>query len=678
MKKKGVSQISGIVKPTVGEKYMFHITGWYPDTEFEKRNPKEVTWELFKLRRNGDFTTTSIRKKGIGEFTFGEAALGHTYRLEAYLYAPEGGGLIINPQPGKIPKIGKVDFLYVDDTKGNNFSFMEKLTARAHCTGMLMKELVFTLWEDDAKGEGHNPNNKLIETRKARVNKSGIATAEFMLTKALIKKAMEGEFDVKELEFYVTVEYYASKKHTTDNVNVNNPFSPIKGEVKEDKSKTVPKAKRSPAASKPISKKEEKGILDNVKDWWEDFDLWDWGESSGIVKQEQKPTIEKLEGKSVSIVKEQQTSQSEKVCECEAKIRAFMRMIRIGEGTEDEGGYTRIVGGSSFADYEKDMSTHPKVYIKKYDSTAAGAYQITKTNWNSEGFVNWRNDNNITDFSKESQDIYCVYLIIKKKKAFNNINSDDIDGAITKCSKEWASLPGAGYGQREESREKIIEKYNGFLKQELEGSSNLHIKAGFLEKYFDIHCCKNSSIAEKQDFNDIIVEFDKNIEEERQKIVSEKTKNTLKKAAKTSGNKKVVITSTIRSPRKQAEAMYNNESNGRHIRYASPGRQVLDVYSQTKNQGREKTINAMVEKINELSKQGKRVSLHCVAESEYAKLNIIDISYIKGLTNYKKFILDLANDSSVLKIIHPIKNIGTSGKISYDDGEPAIHIEIKQ
>lgn len=160
--------------------------------------------------------------------------------------------------------------------------------------------------------------------------------------------------------------------------------------------------------------------------------------------------------------------------------------------------------------------------------------------------------------------------------------------------------------------------------------------------------------------------------------MSEKTKNILKKAAKSSGNKKIVITSTIRSPRKQAEAMYNNESNGKHIRYAAPGKQVLDVYSQTKNQGREKTINAMVEKINELSKQGKRVSLHCVSESEYAKLNIIDVSYINGLTDYKKFILDLANDSSVLKIIHPIKSIGTSGKISYDDGEPAILIEIKQ
>ncbi|KQS94132.1 hypothetical protein [Chryseobacterium sp. Leaf394] len=63
MEKKGVSQISGTVKPVVGEKYIYHVTGWYPDTEAEKRNPKLVTWELFKQRKNGNFTSTNIRKK---------------------------------------------------------------------------------------------------------------------------------------------------------------------------------------------------------------------------------------------------------------------------------------------------------------------------------------------------------------------------------------------------------------------------------------------------------------------------------------------------------------------------------------------------------------------------------------------------------------------------------------
>ena len=33
----------------------------------------------------------------------------------------------------------------------------------------------------------------------------------------------------------------------------------------------------------------------------------------------------------------------------------------------------------------------------------------------------------------------------------------------------------------------------------------------------------------------------------------------------------------------------------------------------------------MVEKINSLSKEGKRVSKHCVSVTEYSKLNIVDI-----------------------------------------------------
>lgn len=104
MKKKGVAQISGVIKPIVGKTYTYQVTGWYPDTEADKRNPEEVTWELFKQRKNGKFTSTRIRKKGISDFTFGEKAVGSVYRLEAYLYGPEGGGLIIRPQPGKTPK----------------------------------------------------------------------------------------------------------------------------------------------------------------------------------------------------------------------------------------------------------------------------------------------------------------------------------------------------------------------------------------------------------------------------------------------------------------------------------------------------------------------------------------------------------------------------------------------
>ncbi len=308
MGKKGVAQISGVVKPIVGETYTYSVTGWYPDTEPEKRNPNNVTWELFKQRSLGKFTTTNIRKKGISSFTFGEKAVGSVYKLQAYLYEPEGGGLIITPQPAKIPKIDKVELFYVDDKKGSTFSFMEKLRARAYCVNMLKKELVFTLWEDDAKGEGHNANNKLIETRKAKVNENGIAVTEFMLTKALMKKAMQGETDPKQLEFYVTVEYYSHKKHATDNVNINNPLPPIKHEVPV-KPRGVPKAKGSPAASKPASKKEERGIGQIISEKWDE--LWDWWETPGTIKKDQSPTVQKPDGRSTTQVNKPQPKKKE-------------------------------------------------------------------------------------------------------------------------------------------------------------------------------------------------------------------------------------------------------------------------------------------------------------------------------------------------------------------------------
>jgi muramidase (phage lysozyme)/plastocyanin len=190
--------------------------------------------------------------------------------------------------------------------------------------------------------------------------------------------------------------------------------------------------------------------------------------------------VEKVKGKAIN---------KDGICDYEAKVRAFMRMIRVGEGTEDEAGYTRIVGGSTFADHGKDMSSHPKVYIKAHDSTAAGAYQITKTNWNDDPFVKWRNKNNIHDFNAVSQDKYCFYLLKEKKKAIELIKSGDIKGAINKAKGEWASLPGAGYGQREEKLTTVLKKYDDYYQQELKGKTTLHIENGFLKEFGD-NCCE--------------------------------------------------------------------------------------------------------------------------------------------------------------------------------------------
>ncbi|WP_370901143.1 glycoside hydrolase family 19 protein [Chryseobacterium gossypii] len=313
MPKQGVSKISGNPEPKVGETTTYTIAEWYPGTPKEKRDPALVTWELFKKRSNGRFTTTNIRKKGSGSFTFGEVAHKHTYRLEAYLYEAEGKDsttIEINPQPAEVPKINKVELLYVDDSKGTTFSYMEKLVAKAQCVNLTGEKLLFTLWEDDTQGKGHSTQNLFVDKKEVVVGKNGTASAEFLLTKALMHKAANGETDSKELEFYVTVEYYKNKRHSTNNVEVKNPFSfelpkgkpQPKPQPKPAASSAPPRAQGSPAAQKPRSQKEEKGIIDKALDWWNE--LWDYQESKGIVKPEQKPIQQPPGGKTTTTVQE--------------------------------------------------------------------------------------------------------------------------------------------------------------------------------------------------------------------------------------------------------------------------------------------------------------------------------------------------------------------------------------
>lgn len=325
MSKKGVSKISGNPSPKVGEAVTYTVTDWYPSTPQNQRNPANVTWELFKKRSNGRFTSTNIKKTGLGNFTFGEVAQKHTYRLEAYLFEPEGRGastIEINPQPAAVPKIEKVELQYVDDSPGTVFSFTEKMRARAQCVNLNGEKLKFTLWEDDVTGEGHDAKNLLIETKEATVDRSGVATAEFILTRALMQKAMQGETDPKQLEFYVTVEYFSHKKHATDNVNVNNPLhtsaptpqprpqqptnnapTPPESTPETPSNNTQPRAENSPAAEKPASQMEERGVAGQNPNPSEG-ELHDYQEAQGTIEAEQPSTPQANEGKTVSIVED--------------------------------------------------------------------------------------------------------------------------------------------------------------------------------------------------------------------------------------------------------------------------------------------------------------------------------------------------------------------------------------
>ena len=124
-------------------------------------------------------------------------------------------------------------------------------------------------------------------------------------------------------------------------------------------------------------------------------------------------------------------------------VRAFLHVIRAGEGTADEDGYRRQFGGELFTDF----SRHPNRAItktlgdKQLTSTAAGAYQFLGRTWSE-----CQAALNLPDFSPASQDLAAVFLIARRKGLEHAI-AGRLEQAIAACANEWASLPGSPYGQ---------------------------------------------------------------------------------------------------------------------------------------------------------------------------------------------------------------------------------------
>lgn len=121
-------------------------------------------------------------------------------------------------------------------------------------------------------------------------------------------------------------------------------------------------------------------------------------------------------------------------------VKAFLRLIRRGEGTADAGGYSRLVGGGSFSGW----ADHPRRLVKierlGISSTAAGAYQILSRTWDMV-----RLQAGLSDFSPASQDLAAVQLI-RNRGALADVLAGRVEAALRKCSWEWASLPPWRYG----------------------------------------------------------------------------------------------------------------------------------------------------------------------------------------------------------------------------------------
>jgi lysozyme len=130
-------------------------------------------------------------------------------------------------------------------------------------------------------------------------------------------------------------------------------------------------------------------------------------------------------------------------------VQAFLSMIGTLEGGPQ--GYNALFGGGRF----ESFADHPRVVIRAggYSSSAAGRYQILQGTWDDI-----RDTIGAPDFSPPWQDLAAIYLI-RRRGALADVIAGDFDSAVTKAAKEWASLPGAGYGQPERALEETRALY---------------------------------------------------------------------------------------------------------------------------------------------------------------------------------------------------------------------------
>lgn len=140
-----------------------------------------------------------------------------------------------------------------------------------------------------------------------------------------------------------------------------------------------------------------------------------------------------------------------------ANRKAFLDTIAASEGTSiikgSDNGYNVMIGGSLFKDYSKHPN--PRVWIKSINnySTAAGRYQLLYKYYEAYKFML-----KLPDFSPASQDAIAIQQI-KECHALIDVDNGNFKDAINKCRRIWASLPGAGYGQHENSMDNLLAVY---------------------------------------------------------------------------------------------------------------------------------------------------------------------------------------------------------------------------
>ncbi|NJN62161.1 MAG: glycoside hydrolase family 104 protein [Coleofasciculaceae cyanobacterium RL_1_1] len=155
------------------------------------------------------------------------------------------------------------------------------------------------------------------------------------------------------------------------------------------------------------------------------------------------------------------------------EVRALLDTIAYAEGTAGEGGYQTIYSYRYFHSY----ADHPRRIECAWSSggwlcsDAAGRYQMLSTTFDYVA-----EPLGLRDFSPESQDLAAVELI-RRCGVLDAIKRGEFERTLQGIRSEWASLPGAGYGQPErdlgELREIYYERLAFYLRElELERSAS--------------------------------------------------------------------------------------------------------------------------------------------------------------------------------------------------------------
>ncbi len=148
-------------------------------------------------------------------------------------------------------------------------------------------------------------------------------------------------------------------------------------------------------------------------------------------------------------------------------VLAFLDMLAWSEGTSTspattQSGYDVIVTGiDGKPEIFTDFSDHPFakgrcskiINSKGLTSNASGRYQQMLQDW-----PYYRKLLALPDFSPISQDLVALQHI-RECRALPDVHAGRIETAIAKCRNIWASLPGAGYGQREHRLGDLLQQY---------------------------------------------------------------------------------------------------------------------------------------------------------------------------------------------------------------------------